>query len=327
MSPREVSAIAPFPPWACMVLRSAAELSTESAASGYLQQVRSPLVWNEGRSTLTACSASVFARRSGRAGDQDPRRPCRPTVGDRVLPQPATLQSTGLGCSYFAPRDTNPRSGPLTAPTRSRTTPTLRTTGARTALPPPAPGRGAGTATGRSPALAAKAAASPQQRSSSRTTASDPPTAKGGLEPDARADVKPGRRIPALVGTAPRQQRGPPRARRDGRGSRRSRRPAKSRMQGSRICPPLHAKQGRCSSALLSGETTCVASAVTPVRALTSRRARDWRVARQTSSTVARPAFVSARARGASAGVVTPFVPKGAVWRRPPVKPGETPRV
>ena len=33
-----------------------------------------------------------------------------------------------------------------------------------------------------------------------------------------------------------------------------------------------------------------------------------WRVARQTSSTVASPAFVSARARGASAGVVTPFV-------------------
>ena len=33
-----------------------------------------------------------------------------------------------------------------------------------------------------------------------------------------------------------------------------------------------------------------------------------WRVARQTSSTVARPAFMSARVRGASAGVVTPFV-------------------
>ena len=33
------------------------------------------------------------------------------------------------------------------------------------------------------PALAAKTAASPPQRSSSRTTASDPPTAKGGLEP------------------------------------------------------------------------------------------------------------------------------------------------
>src|ERR1019366_5386349 len=93
----------------------------------------------------------------------------------------------------------------LPAPTRSRTTPTLRSTGARTALPPPAAGRGAGTATGRSPALAAKTPASPPQRSSSRTTASDPPTAKGGLEPDARADVKPGRDLPALVGTAPRR--------------------------------------------------------------------------------------------------------------------------
>jgi hypothetical protein len=71
----------------------------------------------------------------------------------------------------------------LTAPTRSRTTPTLRTTGARTALPPPAPGRGAGTATDQSPALTAKTAPSPPLRSSSRTTASDPPTAKGGLEP------------------------------------------------------------------------------------------------------------------------------------------------
>lgn len=40
-----------------------------------------------------------------------------------------------------------------------------------------------------------------------------------------------------------------------------------------------------------------------------------WRVARQTSSTVARPAFVSARARGASAGVVTPFGPKAAASR------------
>jgi hypothetical protein len=140
-------------------------------------------VGTKAEARLPACSASVFARRSGRAGDQDPRRPCRPTVGDRVLPQPATLQSTGLGCSYFAPGDTNPRSGPLTAPTRSRTTPTLRTTGARTTLPPPAPGRGAGTATRRSPALAAKTAASPPQRSSPTTTASDPPTAKGGLEP------------------------------------------------------------------------------------------------------------------------------------------------
>jgi hypothetical protein len=40
------------------------------------------------------------------------------------------------------------------------------------------------------------------------------------------------------------------------------------------------------------------------------RRPWNWRGARRTSSTVARPAFVSARARGASAGVVTPFVRK-----------------
>jgi hypothetical protein len=80
-----------------------------------------------------------------------------------------------------------PRTGSLaTTPRRRRlalTAPTLRTTGARMALPPTRAGRGAGTATGQSPALAAKTAASPPLRSSSRTTASDSPTAKGGLEP------------------------------------------------------------------------------------------------------------------------------------------------
>jgi hypothetical protein len=106
-------------------------------------------------------------------------------LGSRLPPRsdPGSLSSTtqlGTGSLATTPRR---RRLALPAPTRSRTTPRLRTTGARTALPPPAPGRGAGTATGRSPALAAKTAASPPQRSSSRTTASDPPTAKGGLEP------------------------------------------------------------------------------------------------------------------------------------------------
>jgi hypothetical protein len=133
-----------------------------------------------------------------------PARGPPPTRSD-----PGSLSSTthlGTGSLATTPRR---RRLALPAPTRSRTTPRLRTTGARTALPPPAPGRGAGTATGRSPALVAKTAASPPLRSSSRTTASDPPTAKGGLEPGCpcrRASNQGATQ--ALVGTAPRQQEG-----------------------------------------------------------------------------------------------------------------------
>jgi hypothetical protein len=55
------------------------------------------------------------------------------------------------------------------------------------------------------------------------------------------------------------QQRGPPRTRRTGRRGRRSRRPANSRMQGSRICPPLPAYQGAQPSSLVSAESAPVA--------------------------------------------------------------------
>lgn len=60
-----------------------------------------------------------FARRSGRAGDQDPRRPCLadPPWATEFCRSRLPLQSTGLGCSYFAPGDTNPRSGPISSGT------------------------------------------------------------------------------------------------------------------------------------------------------------------------------------------------------------------
>ncbi len=99
------------------------------------------------------------------------------------MTDPGSLSSTthlGTGSLATTPRR---RHLALTAPTRSRTTPTLRTTGARTALPPPAPDEAPEPLPVSPPALTAKTAASPPLRSSSRTTASDPPTAKGGLEP------------------------------------------------------------------------------------------------------------------------------------------------
>src|SRR5690349_4174150 len=43
------------------------------------------------------------------------------------------------------------------------------------------------------------------------------------------------------------------------------------------LFPALTTNQVSGSSAQLSVETRCVASAITPVGALTSRRARDWR--------------------------------------------------
>ena len=153
---------------------SLSELRTSRVRAPRQASPRSPAARSADRTST--CGRDV--RLGSRIERTPPARGPPPTRSD-----PGSLSSTthlGTGSLATTPRR---RRLALTAPTRSRTTPTLRTTGARTALPPPAPGRGAGTATGRSPALAAKTAASPPQRSSSRTTASDPPTAKGGLEP------------------------------------------------------------------------------------------------------------------------------------------------
>jgi hypothetical protein len=126
--------------------------------------------------------------RSPAARSADRTSTCGPDVrlgsrAERTPPPrgpPPTRSDPGIPLKYYPPPnrqpgdDAPPATLALTAPTRSRTTPTLRTTAARTALPPTRAGRGAGIATGQSPALTAKTAASPPLRSSSRTTASDP---------------------------------------------------------------------------------------------------------------------------------------------------------
>jgi hypothetical protein len=80
---------------------------------------------------------------------------------------------------------------------------------------------------------------------------------------------------PVRRGAPPiRQQRGTPRARRTGHRGRRSPRPANSRMQGSRICPPLPAYRGRQPSS-----PDCAGSA-TRRSARTSRLASSRNVPR-----------------------------------------------
>jgi hypothetical protein len=66
------------------------------------------------------------------------------------------------------------------------------------------------------------------------------PSASGDTSANHECGCRPG----VLERRARRHWRGPPRVRRTGRGGRRSPRPANSRMQGSRICPPLPAYRG-----------------------------------------------------------------------------------
>jgi hypothetical protein len=68
------------------------------------------LLRNEGRSTLTRALGFCFGPAKRRAGDQDRRRPGRPTtVGDRVLPQPATSAVDGSRVLLLCPWGHEPK--------------------------------------------------------------------------------------------------------------------------------------------------------------------------------------------------------------------------